>query len=64
MSQSAIENFMYDDLTFHKKTQKFGNKDSFFKNFGTMLLRMNCSLLISLKTPLPILVADIVLLKS
>ena len=31
MSQSAIENFMYDDLTFHKKTQKFGNKDSFFQ---------------------------------
>ena len=31
MSQSEIENFMYDDLTFHKKTQKFGNKDTFFQ---------------------------------
>ena len=31
MSQSQIENFMYDDLTLHKKTQKFGNKDTFFQ---------------------------------
>ena len=22
---------MYDDLTFHKKTQKFGNRDVFFQ---------------------------------
>ena len=31
MSQTEIENFMYDDLTFHKKTQKFGNRDVFFQ---------------------------------
>ena len=37
MSQSAIENFMYDDLTFHKKTQKFGNKDSFFQKLWNNL---------------------------
>jgi len=31
MTQAEIENFMYDDLTFHKKTQKFGNQDTFFQ---------------------------------
>ena len=31
MTQAEIENFMYDDLTFHKKTQKFGNQDAFFQ---------------------------------
>ena len=50
MSQSEIENFMYDDLTFHKKTQKFGNRDVFFQNYGVMQLKMNCYFLINLKT--------------
>ena len=31
MTQAEIENFIYDDLTFHKKTQKFGNQDAFFQ---------------------------------
>ncbi|MEK9741736.1 MAG: DnaJ domain-containing protein [Pelagibacteraceae bacterium] len=31
MTQTEIENFIYDDLTFHKKTQKFGNQDAFFQ---------------------------------
>ena len=35
MSQGEIENFINDDLTFHKKTQKFGNRDIFFQKLWT-----------------------------
>ena len=31
MSQTEIENFMYDDIVGHRKTQKFGSRDNFFQ---------------------------------
>lgn len=31
MSELEIENFMYDDIVGHRKTQKFGSRDAFFQ---------------------------------
>ena len=31
MSELEIENFMYDDIIGHRKTQKFGSRDAFFQ---------------------------------